>query len=200
MELCPAPAACPMRCRLANPSFLSLRRLTLRVFCGLVLFSGVIDARAHRPAESSAQLRWEHGRLEGQLVFSLQIATTILGDPDITLINAENFPVLRERLATRLGEAFTVQSAGRALQPDQLTISLALEGEILGNVVFASSEPAAVEIRAAFLERCPPDAFCWIRVWSGADRLLAQKLLVRATPQALFPAPGQPSPPEKPAP
>lgn len=185
-----------MRCPSVRFHFCQLlRHLTLRLFCAWALLGVVSEARAHRPNESSLQLRWEHGRLECQFVASLQIATAILADPDIPGIGSDNFPALRERLTTQIATAFAIEIAGRPVSPAEVFVALSPEGELSCAILFAPSPPAALNIRALFFERCPAGTFCWVRLWQDADRLSAQKLLTRSSPQASFPAPPADSPP-----
>ena len=187
------PIALFMRPPAAFSRLLSLHRLTLRVFFGLAALCAALPARAHRPSESTAQFRWDHDRLEVQLIVSLQIATLILADENTPGINAENFPAIRAQLATKLLESFRLEHASRPVRPDLLSLTLSPEGEIACLLALPDAAPAPLAIHAAFLELCPPDSFCWIRLSDADERPLSQKLLVRTAPRAALPAPDSPS-------
>lgn len=153
---------------------------------------------AHRPSESTAQFRWEHDRLEVQAVISLQMAATLLADPTVPMVRTENFPAVRERLAAIITQGFIVEASGQQQQGATINAELTSEGEIACTWIFPEAKRGPLAIKACFFDRLPADAFCWVKVWDGADRLLAQKLLVRDTPRAVFEATSQT--PAKPAP
>lgn len=123
-------------------------------------------------------------------MFSLQLAAALLNDPQVPGVNADNFPAVRERLAGLLAEVFVVEADGCALAtPKVVTVDLAPEGEITGAWVYPEAKPGALALHVRFFDRVPPDAFCWVRLWDGADRVLAQKLFSRQVTKAIFAAP-----------
>ncbi len=160
------------------------------LLCVLIGHIVVLDARAHRPNESTAQLRWEHQRLEAELVLSIPLASLVLGDPGVPLITSENFPAIRDRLRLRLIETFRIEAGSRVVAPlaSLGTASLADDGDVKCSLVFPLDTPSPLRVHAAFLQSASPDSFCWIRLWSGDDRLIAQKLLVRGSSRADLPA------------
>lgn len=155
-------------------------------------------AFAHRPNESSAVLRWDHGRLEGTVTLPLALATRVLDDPEVFALRPENFAASRARLTERLLAGLTFSIAGRAVRPTETVLELDRAGEVQATLVFPPCDPAALEVRAEFLTATPFDAFCLVRVWEGADRLFATRLLVRGDRRAEFAAP-TPADPAAPA-
>ncbi|MGC4075158.1 MAG: hypothetical protein QM760_22185 [Nibricoccus sp.] len=158
------------------------------LLCALTLGLSANNAFAHRPNESTAQLRWQHQRLECELILPLSLASIVLNDPAVPLINSENFPGVRERLQLRLIETFRVEVRDRTLTPvsDLTTVTLNADGEVLCSLVFPQEAPGPLRVHASFLQSASPDSFCWVRLWSEADRVLGQKLLVRSAPRADF--------------
>lgn len=167
-----------------------LRRAGRRAIVAAALFAaGAATLRAHRPNESTAVFRWEHGRLEAQATFPLPMATALLGDPAVPAIRADNFPAVRAALAGRLTAAFAVEIAGNPVRPETVVVELSPEQEVVATFLFPPAEPAALRLHARFLERASSDAFCLLRVWFGADRLLGTHLLVRPEPATSVAAP-----------
>jgi hypothetical protein len=166
-----------------------------------------LPARAHRPSECTAQLRWQHQRLEAELVLSLPMASHILADPAVPVINSDNFPAISERLRLRLIDTFRVESpapgsdryTATAPSAEPVSISLTPDGHIVCALVFPLEKPAPLRVHAAFLQHTSPDASCQLHLWSGADLHFARKLLVRNAPRVDFPAPpAEPAAPSSP--
>jgi|GEM_PF-4875703 len=139
---------------------------------------------AHRPTESTAEFRWEHGRLEGRVTFPLEMASALLEDPEVTALGVENFSANRARLIERVSDALIVQVDGREVKPLQVSAELSREGEVACVFIFPSHALASLSVRAPFLEKVPVDCFCLLRVWEGADRLKGRRLLVRSAARA----------------
>lgn len=150
---------------------------------GLSIGLGSGALQAHRPTESTAEFRWEHGRLEARLTFPLEMAAALLENPEVTALSVENFAENRPRLIERAGDALVVEIEGQRVIPVQITAGLSREGEAECVFIFSPHPLATLSVRAPFLEKIPPDGFCLLRVWDGADRLMARRLLVRSSPR-----------------
>lgn len=164
----------------------SLPRLNrwIRGLLGLALGLAACSLQAHRPTESTAEFRWEHGRLEARITFPLEMATALLDNPDVTALHVENFQENRPRLIERAADVLVVEIDGQRVLPLQTTVDLSRAGEAECVFIFPPHGLAVLSVRAPFLEKIPLDGFCLLRVWDGADRLMGRRLLVRSSPRA----------------
>lgn len=169
----------PRLCELAR------LRLTLWSFLWIGgIFFCFVSAYAHRPTESSAEFRWEHGRLEARTTFPTAMATRLIDDPAVNIQSVSDFLAHRDQLATLSTQALAVEVGGHAIQPVETTVELTREGEMVAISIYPPTPMASLSVQARFLERMPLDCFCLLRVWESADRLLGKRLLVRSAPRA----------------
>jgi hypothetical protein len=149
----------------------------------------VSAARAHRPTESSADFRWEHGRLEAEAIFPLSMASGLLNDPELALLRPHALPEHQERVARVLADMFSVEVAGAVVRPVMTSSALTPDGDLKIVMVYDTMPAAAISVQPRFLERTRADAFCAVQVWESADRVLGRARLTRANLRISVPSP-----------